>query len=292
MNDKRPAENTTTLVVEDKNLIRLTARPAFYQYLRQLWDRRHYIVQSAYATSFNDSRDLRLGRLWTIINPILEGSAYALLFGLILRTSRGIENFTGYVLLGISLVSIIQLYISQGNTLIRANRGMLQSFHFPRASIVLSTSLRNAINSLPAVTVTAILGIAFGQFEHISWTLIFVPYYYLILIIFGTGLLFFTGRICALVPEMRALFNLIVRLIFFASAVFFNPEAMPINERFSFLFTWNPTYLFLKVIRDATLYGVAPSFFNTAYLSLVSAAAFIFGLLFFWEAEEKYVETL
>ena len=81
------------------------ARPSLRTYTAQLWDRRHFLVAEARAKVSAGTRETVLGKLWLILKPILDGLTYYLIFGLILQTSRGIDDFIGYLVIGVFMFS-------------------------------------------------------------------------------------------------------------------------------------------------------------------------------------------
>lgn len=89
-----------TYVVVRNGLRPLNPRPRFSEYLGQLWERRYFIVAEARSKALRSTRDYRLWKLWLVANPILDVAFYGFLFGVLFRTSRGIDNFVGYLFLG------------------------------------------------------------------------------------------------------------------------------------------------------------------------------------------------
>lgn len=51
----------------------------------------------------------------------------------------------------------------------------------------------------------------------------------------------------------------------------------------------NPAYKFLTAIRECVVYDSVPSWELWAQLAAWSVGLFIIGFIFFWQAEEKYV---
>src|SRR5690606_3266058 len=96
---------------ERHGLRRSIARPALPVYLRQLWQRRHFIV--TYATSRNLSKysNSVLGPLWQVITPLLNAAVYWLMFGLILgqKDKPGVGgNYTAFLITGVMVFTFTQ----------------------------------------------------------------------------------------------------------------------------------------------------------------------------------------
>ena len=71
---------------------RVPRGPAWSSYMHLVWQRRHFIV--AYATARNVSMytEARLGQLWQVLTPLLNSAVYYLIFGVLFKANRGIEQ--------------------------------------------------------------------------------------------------------------------------------------------------------------------------------------------------------
>ena len=280
-----------TLLVDTSNLRRLNVRPSLPRYLTQLWGRRHFIITDARFRAFRTAKSYRLWRFWLVAQPLLEAAMYGLIFGLLLKTSRGIENFLGFLVLGVTFFSLLTSLVNGGQSLLQTSKNIMQAFSFPRASLVLSQSLRYMIDSLPALLVGLVFALATQYQEPISWKIIFVVPLTLLMWLMGTGFMFIVARLTAFIPELKVLINLGLRGWFFASGVFFSLERFADTPTMYKLFSINPGYLFLKSVRDCAIYDTIPAPEIWLYLTAWAVAAFFIGLLFFWRAEERYVHV-
>ena len=267
----------------------LQARPSFFQYCREIWDRRHFIVTDARFKALRTKKDYRLWRLWLILQPIMDVAFYGLLFGFILKTSRGIDNFVGFLIMGVIFMKIPVAMMTQGTLLIRTSRGMIQTFQFPRATLVFSNSVRHLIdNALPAI-IAIVVSLLFQLNEPLHPQILLVFPLYLMIHIFGCGVMLFTARLTAEIPDTRVLFNFVGQAWFFLSGVMFSIDRFVDHQLLHRVMSINPGYQFLEAIRGSVLYGVSPS--GSDWLTLLgwTFGAFIVGLVYFWQAEEKYV---
>ena len=87
--------------VDISRLSPVGVRPGLARYLLDLFQRRHFIWADSRARAFSGNKDTLLGNLWLIGRPILDGFAYYIIFGLVLGTSRGVDNFIGFLLVGV-----------------------------------------------------------------------------------------------------------------------------------------------------------------------------------------------
>ena len=106
-----PARRVVHEVVHLDSLGHVYRRPPLGRYVRQLWERRHFIRAEARGRVIGSSRGMVLGLGWLVLRPLLDGAAYFLVFGLLLGTGSNIDNFVGFLLIGVFLIgeSIVDL---------------------------------------------------------------------------------------------------------------------------------------------------------------------------------------
>ena len=281
-------EHTTSLeVVSARRLKQVGARPPVREYLAQLWNRRHFLWAEARAKVSSGTRETVLGQAWMIINPALNGLAYYLIFGLILDTSRGIDNFLGYLVIGVFLFQFTTQCVTGGARSIQSGRNLIRAFSFPRVSLPISVILRSVLNLVP--TIAAMLLIATLPEDEI-WTpaALLFPVVLLLQTCLATGIALFFARMTTVLPDISQLIRVGMRLWLYASAVFFSIDRF---EKFPWivgLMEANPMFMVLDAARDCLLYATVPAAATWIGLTSWSLGVLVVGFLFFWQGEESY----
>lgn len=281
-------QEPTVVYVDDTDLRGLNVRPNLLRYIRQLWGRRYFIAADATGKSFDSQRDMFLGRAWLILSPLLDAAMYGILFGLLLRTSRGIENFIGYLIIGIIFFSYMQAGLNGGTNLIKSAQNMISAFMFPRAALVLSQTTRNFISGLAPALVAIVVALAFQWGSPPTWRLLLVIPLYVMTHIFAAGIMLIVARLCAFIPDLRALVKIAGRAWFFTSGVFFSVERYATIPVLQEIMVANPAYQFLQAVRGVVMYSSVPDLQTWLYLLAWTCGTFGIGLAFFWQAEERY----
>lgn len=276
------------LFVDDFYLKSLDVRPSLTEYIRQLWQRRFFIVAEGRAKAFQSSRDLILGKFWLIADPLLNAAMYGLIFGLLFGTRRGIDNFPGYVILGMAFFGIAQGGISAGVGLIRSNKNMIQAFKFPRAAVVLSMAYRRLLDSLPVAVVMVLAALVTQWGTPIRWTLVLVIPVFLLIHLFAVGLTFLAARLTAFVPDAKVLLNLFTRAWFYISGVFFTMDRFEHYPELQAVMQANPGYLYLDSVRQVVMYGNPMEAARWGELTAWAVGTALVGFIYFWRAEERY----
>lgn len=278
-----------TVLVDVSHLQDVNVSRGLGRYLAEIWFRRDFIVADAKAKAFRTTRDYKWWRFWLIASPILEALLYGVMFGLLLRTSRGIENYVGFVIIGISVFNVMNRLMNAGVGLVEANKGLMRAFSFPAATVALSTILRYAYDLAPSVVISSLAALAF-QFLYTppGVALFFTPFVLLLTFMFGAGLTFITARLTSFLPDFRALLELFGRGWMFASGIFYSMERYATNPVVYEVFTANPAYQFLTAFRDCLIYNRIPSLGEWVTMVLWGFGTLAVGFIFFWRADQRY----
>lgn len=277
------------IVVGRGRLRPLQSRPSLPCYLAQLWERRFFIWADARSKALRTTRDYRLWQLWLVITPVLNVVFYGFMFGVLFKTSQGVPNYVGFLFLGTTFMPMMSGLLTQGTNLIPSSRAMIRAFNFPIASLAISQTIRSAIDNLIPALVSIVIALLLQWRTMPSWKIVFVIPLFLMIHVFGCGLLLIAGRICAQIPDIKAVVPLLTQAWFFLSGVMFTLDRfdhLPLTQR---LMSYNPAYSFLMAVRDVTIYNTIPSPGMWGVLLAWTFGTFALGFVFFWRAEDKYV---
>lgn len=283
-----PTNKPEVILVDDIGLKRLNGSQGLAKYCRRLIDNRDFIRARAKTQAFRGGRGTYLGWLWTLLDPVFQIAVYAIVFGLILEISRGMDNYLGFLTIGVIFFGFFRSAVSEGNNLIYKSRNLISSFRFPVASLVFSNTIRRMLDGIPPALICILATLAFQASQPPSWTVVLVIPIYLLLQLFCTGVIFFVSRSAYIVPDLKSVFNLLVRGLFFISGVFFTIDRFETHLILRLLVEYNPVYQFLMAVRACVMEGVSPAADTWLYLSAWSVAIFITGFLFFWRGEKSY----
>lgn len=275
-------------LIDDTSLSPPRTRLPLVAYSKAVWRRRHFIYAEARSKALSSGRGMFLGKVWIVLDPLLQVVVYAVIFGLVLNVSRGMDNFVGFLILGVIFFGFLSRGISAGSGLIQSSRNMIASFNFPRASLAISANLRNLIDNLAPAVVAVVLAIFSQLDEPIHWTVIFIIPIFLMIHIFTLGTTLVIARVTAFIPDAKSLVVLLQRALFFVSGVFFTVERFDTHPYLQLLVEANPLYQFLMAVRDCVLVGDVPSVEVWLYLSAWTFGLFFLGMVFFGRAEERY----
>jgi teichoic acid transport system permease protein len=268
------------------------ARPGVVAYIRQLWAYRHFInhysrakLQSAFTTT-------KLGQLWQVLTPLANAAVYYLVFGVLVNTKHGIDNYIGYLCTGIFLFTFTQTVIQGSVRAIGDNLGMIRALHFPRAVLPISTTLTQLQQMGASVLVLLIIILLSGETPSFAWLLI-IPTL-LLQAVFNAGFAMIVARVGATVTDLKQIMPFILRTWLYASGVFYSVTlfASHLPGPLARVMESNPLLVYASLGREALLEEPIKHPMGITQLWVLAffwAALFgIGGFLYFWRGEQEY----
>lgn len=275
-------------VLELAELRPVGKRPSLPVYTRRLWQRRHFVWADARARALGSQRGTFLGNAWLVAKPMLDASVFFVVFGLLLQTSRGIENFIGYLIVGVTLFPPLQRAVTGGGQVIVSGKNLIRGFSFPRAALPVSYTIRCAIDMLPPLTAILILVVALPPHAYPTWRWVLILPIFLLQVLLSLGLTFVTSRITTMIPDMRNIWPFLTQFWFYGSGIFFSYDRFIDHPAILQAMDFNPGYLTIAMYRDAILYQRVPDARMWGILTTWAVGLSAIGYVFFWEKEESY----
>ena len=269
------------------------ARPSLVEYVRQLWDRRHFILAFSRAKLTAQYSQAKLGQLWQVATPLLNAAVYFFIFGLLLKANRGLPRdiYIPFLVTGVFVFTFTQSSVMAGVRAISGNLGLVRALHFPRASLPISFALQQLQQLLFSMIVLFAVAAGFGSYPDLSWLLI--PLVLALQFLFNTGLALIMARAGAKTPDLAQLMPFVMRTWMYASGVMFSIPVM-LADKPQWLATvlqWNPAAIYMDLMRFALIDGYGSENLPDHVWAVAGGWAALFalgGFVYFWKAEERY----
>lgn len=225
----------------------LAIPPSTLQYLRDVWRRREFAIVIPAQDLRAQNMDNVLGQLWHLVNPALLVGVYFVVFGVVLNTDRGVDNFFAFLVIGVVLFHLTQRVAQDASVAISRNQGLIRSVQFPRILLPISAVNGQTIAFLPALVVAAVAVLVTGERPTLRWLalLAVIAAQYL----FNLGMAFIVARVGASIRDLRDLIPHLFRLLFYGSGVIFSVEAFVSSTKWKQAFSLNPVYDILSCAR-------------------------------------------
>ncbi|MEU4051604.1 ABC transporter permease [Streptomyces olivaceus] len=270
------------------------ARPSLREYVRQLWARRHFIGAFSTAKLTAQYSQAKLGQVWQVMTPLLNAAVYYFIFGVLMNTKRGVEDYVPFLVTGVFVWTFTQSSIMAGTRAISGNLGLVRALHFPRAALPVSFCLQQLQQLLFSMAALVVILLAFGVPPAVSWVLA-VPALVL-QFLFNAGVAMVMARVGSKIPDMAQLMPFLLRTWMYGSGVMFSIHHMTgpdsnVPSWVGTLLQANPAAVYIDLMRFALI----DSFDGSMLPDHVWAPALgwalvagIGGFIYFWKAEETY----
>ncbi len=214
-----------------------------------------------------------LGFLWVLLKPFFM---FVILFVVFSSVSGQVGNLTSrqyavYLLSGLVVYTFFQEGITWGLNSIMERAGLIVKINFKREIVVISALTMALINFGINLLIIGVIGTVLG----VQFSLLSIAYILLIgLVMFlgMYGIAFFMSIWMVYVRDLAHIMELVLQLMFYASAVFFPIELIP--EQYQFIVRYNPIALYIQAVREALINN---NIMNTkfVFLSLIIAILLI-----------------
>ncbi|MGP4000104.1 ABC transporter permease [Streptomyces sp. 8N706] len=270
------------------------ARPGLPEYVGRLWGRRHFLVSFSRAKLHAQYSQARLGQWWQVVTPLLNAAVYYLIFGVLIGTRHGVEDFVPFLVTGVFVFTFTQNSVLAGTRAISGNLRLVQALHFPRASLPIALCLTQLQQLLYSMVVLLALVLGWGERPHLAW-LLAAPAL-LLQFLFNAGLALFMARIGSRLPDLAQLMPFTLRAWMYASGVMFSIGHLTAGRRVPGFVQWlldmNPAAIHIDLMRFALIGSFRQSGQLPPYAWTLGAGwALVIGIggfVYFWKAEERY----
>ena len=269
-------------------LQRMAERPPLLAYVRDLWERREFVLLLPMSTLRQQHMNTVLGSVWHLLSPMLMSGVYYLVFGVFLGARGGIENYAVYLVAGVLTYRHTQKCIQSGAKAIVNNEKMLTSLKFPAAVLPISSTLTELFAHGPALLVLCGFALVTGESPLLAWLLL-IPVA-LGQAVFNTGLSLLTARVTVHFRDTEEILQYVLRLGFYLSGVIIGPDRIPDDPGYDWIRTvydLNPFFAFIQLVRGVLTEGVIVT--DAAIVAGAwSAAVVLVGFVWFWRHEGQY----
>lgn len=279
-----PSAATTDVVEPSEGLWDPHRTARLGPYLRAVWRRRAYMRYVASSELRARQVDTFLGNLWHLLNPVLSIGVYFLIFGLLLETDRGVDNFILYLSIGVFMFGFTQRATQSGASSITGNMGLIKAIRFPRAILPITTSITEAFTSISMLGV--MFAVALGTGEPPRWQWAVVPVVFAVQFLFNTGAALVAARLTVHVRDTTQVLPFLFRMLFYASGVVFSVSSYA-SGSYELWFVLNPVYCFLTLSRWCVI-GEPVSAGILISTSVWTVGLLVLGFLWFRAGEELY----
>lgn len=276
-------------LADEFGLVSASKIPSLPDYLKSTWRRKDFIAELADARSTQQYSDSLLGRIWQLITPILNAAIYYLIFGILLGTNKGIENFTAFLVAGVFVFNFMQVTVTAASASIPKNDRLIKAIHFPKLVLPLATVVQQIQQYIVSLAVLLVIVLVTG--EPLTWMWLTLPLVLAMQVLFTTGFALILARWGARSRDINQLLPFFTRTWRYVSGVFFSiavftasmPSAVGIGLQL------NPGAVYIDLVRDSLMVTESSDPLIWIMGAVWAIVFFVVGFVYFYRGEKKYV---
>ena len=259
------------------------------RFVRDLKKYYRYMVYSAKAQLKNEVAGSFLNWLWWILDPLLFMLVYTFVYAMIFGRTQ--QYLCAFIFIGYSTWTFFQKSINSSVKLIKQYRGVISKVYVPKFALVVSTMLVQGFKLLISLGLVIITMIIY-QVPYQPTVFWLLPYLLMLfLLTFGLSMLLLHFGV--FMEDLANIVNVLLRLLFYLSCVFYNLETASMNEALrSGLIHLNPTCFVNTSLRNAMLYGKTPELDWLVAWMVIGVALSVIGIRVVYKYERRYVKSI
>jgi teichoic acid transport system permease protein len=226
------------------------------EYLQELWRRREFALALGLGNLKARNASTSLGLVWWVLNPILLGAVYFLVFGLLFAGRRP-DDFLTYLLAGMFAFHFTSQSMTGGANSIIQNSKLLANLRFPRLILPISTLIESLVGFLTSLVVLFAVAFVSGvvlDHQYFTPQILLLPLVIFLHLIFNLGLGTITARLAVPFRDINNLLPYINRIWLYLTPVIWPLSFLDqVNEGVQRLIRLNPMFDIVGLYRTAIM---------------------------------------
>ena len=246
-------------------------------------------------------RDLRaryrgtfLGYLWSLLNPLLQLTVYAVVFTMVMPQRGTVAvPYPLFLFAGLLPWLFASGALLEGSMVLFENGALLKKVVCPPEVFPAVTVLSHLIHHLLALPVLllALVAAAVAGLVHLSWTMLLLPVALLLWVAAVAGLVMAMAALAVVFRDLRDILQNLLNLVFFLTPIIYTPEIVP-QGVLRTIVTANPVTPLITVYRDVLILGRIPGPLTWLAACGIAAVCLFAGVAIFERLRDTLVELV
>jgi len=247
-----------------------------------------YAIYAGKAELKSEVVNSYLNWLWWILDPIFFMLIYTFIVQVVFKNNQ--PNFPVFVFIGLTAWNFFSGMITGSVKLFSHNRNIISKVYIPKYMLLFSKSYIYLFKAM--ISFVLILGLM--CIFKISFTinlLWFIPTFFVLYII-TFGISSIVMHFGAYIEDLQNAINIILRMIFYLSGVFYNISTSLPNMWGKMLLKLNPVACIVNEFRKIFMLGTTPDFFILLIWFFLGIFLLVIGVLLVHKYEKGYVKVI
>jgi len=232
-------------------------------------------------------RNMSLGILWSLINPLVMMGVLTFIFGILYGNSQP-PYFPLFILCGqIPYIFFTTAWLS-GTGSVVANASLVKRVPLPREIVPVSAVLSNCIHL--GIQIALMLAMTFYYHLAPSWFWLWLLPLWALYIVFVCGVSLLSSAISVFIRDTQYVVESFNVVLFWLVPIFYPWEAIP--PKYAMIYNLNPVAALALAMRKVLIDRHSPPETLIVNMVIVAAVALGLGLLVFGRLKRRFYEYI
>ncbi len=233
-------------------------------------------------------RNMSLGILWSLINPLVMMTVMTFLFGRVLGRDARDQPYPVFVLCGLVPFNFFAGALMSGTNSIVENAGLIKRVMVPREVVPVAAVLSHCVHLMIQFALLLLLTIVFGLRPNLYW--LWLPVIWALYIAFVCGLALGASAINVYIRDTRYVLESVIMVLFWLVPIFYSFSIIP--EKYTRVYQFNPVAALVLAMRKILMENSAPPLSLMVNLMLAASLALGMGFLIFGRLKSYFFEQI
>ena len=258
------------------------------RFLHDIMKYRRYMLYSARAQLKNEVAGSFLNRLWWVLDPLLFMLVYTFVYSIVFGRSQ--DYLCAFIFLGYSTWEFFNRTVKQSVKLVKRYKTVLSKVYLPKYILIISSMLVNGFKMLISFGIIMITMLLYRIPPSPTMLWVFPLVLLLALLSFGvSSILLHFG---VFFEDLDNIVGVTLRLLFYMSGIFYNPEVQLEGFVRYCMVRLNPTCYIITQLRNTVLYNQQLLWHWYLLWFVVSLVISAIGVALIYRYERRYVKTV
>lgn len=258
------------------------------RFIRDIRKYFRYAIRSAKADLRSEVSNSYLDWMWWLIEPFCMMLIYTFIFGVVFNAAE--EYFSVFVFIGITLWGFFSRSVTGSVNTVRANKAIITKVYLPKYVLLLSKMFVNGFKMLISVAIILLMMLVMRVPLTLNVLCVLPIMIVFFMFTFGVGTILMHYGVY--VSDLGYITGIVLSMLMYLTGTFYSiskriPE--PFGE---ILENFNPVAFLISSIRNALLYGQAPSLDLLILWTFVSTILIALGVFTIYSNENAYVKVI
>ncbi len=236
-------------------------------------------------------RNMSLGMLWSIINPLVMLGVLVVVFSFI-HPNHHVKFFPVFMLIGLVIYNFLSISLPPACSAIMDNASLVKKVIFPRELIPVAVIFAQLIHAGIQLLLLVVFVLVFSVPLHVTW--LWVPAVYLIMTVFVLGLGFGCAALNVKYRDMQYVVDSALKVVFWLTPIFYDLGQVKLNlpRPLYLVYIMNPMAGCIDAMRRTVILGTGPDPESLLIAAVMAVLTLLGGFFIFHRQQARFADRL